>query len=350
MFAGILQQTYFQNSVSDYLFTIATLVFGALVIVIFKYSILSHLKRLTLKTKSTMDDFVVLQIEKAFLPLAYFGVIYLATHWLSITAFVSEIIKGLGLVLITVSVVRFVISVIQYALELFWLRGEEDVAKRKSLGGILTMVRVIVWGLGLVFLLDNLGFKVSSVLAGLGVGGVAVALAAQAVLGDLFSYLSIFFDRPFEIGDFIIVDDYLGCVENIGIKTTRIKSLSGEQLVFSNSDLTSSRVKNYKRMEERRVVFKFGVVYETSLQRLKEIPKMVKKIIEDIPEARYDRAHFFEYGNFSLDFEVVYYVLSGDYNKYMDLQQEINFAIKEEFERFDIEFAFPTQTVHLAGR
>jgi small-conductance mechanosensitive channel len=185
------------------------------------------------------------------------------------------------------------------------------------------------------------------VVAGLGIGGIAVALAAQAVLGDLFSYFSILMDRPFELGDFIIIDDYMGTIEHIGIKTTRIRSLGGEQLVFSNTDLTGSRIRNYKRMEQRRIVFRIGVVYQTPVEKLKEIPGIIKGIMDAIPEARTDRAHFASYGDSSLDFEIVYYVLTGDYNKYMDIQQEINLSLAEEFERRGIEFAYPTRTLFI---
>ncbi|MCX7765301.1 MAG: mechanosensitive ion channel family protein, partial [Candidatus Sumerlaeia bacterium] len=183
---------------------------------------------------------------------------------------------------------------------------------------------------------------------GLGIGGVAVALAAQAILGDLFSYFAILFDRPFEVGDFIIIGDLSGTVEYIGLKTTRIRSINGEQVVIANTDLTNSRIRNYKRMERRRVVFRIGVRYETNLEQLKEIPVLIKNIISQIPEATFDRAHFFSYGDFSLVFEIVYFVNDRDYYKYMDIQQQINLKIKEEFARRQIKFAYPTQTVYLS--
>ena len=139
----------------------------------------------------------------------------------------------------------------------------------------------------------------------------------------------------------------MGTVEYIGIKTTRIRSLGGEQVIFSNTDLTDSLVRNYRLMEKRRVLFRIGVTYQTSLKQLKEIPKIIENIIKGTKDAAFDRAHFFSYGDFSLIFEVVYYVIGPDYNKYMDIQQEINFAIKEEFEKRGIEFAYPTQTLYL---
>jgi small-conductance mechanosensitive channel len=201
--------------------------------------------------------------------------------------------------------------------------------------------------LALVFLLDNLGIKISAVVAGLGIGGVAVALAAQAVLADLFSYFVIFFDKPFEIGDFIIVGDKMGSVEYIGIKTTRLRALGGEQLVFSNHDLTNSRVHNYKKMDKRRIVFKVGVVYQTSAEQLKRIPGMIKEIIVAQQDATFDRGHFAAFGDSSLDFEFVYYVAGSDYTKYMDVQQAINLAIFETFEREHIDMAYPTQTLYI---
>ena len=182
----------------------------------------------------------------------------------------------------------------------------------------------------------------------LGIGGIAIALAAQAILGDLFSYFVIFFDRPFEVGDFILVGDKVGVVEYTGIKTTRIRALGGEQLVFSNTDLTNSRIHNFKQMERRRVVFKLGVIDQTKAEQLEEVTKIVREVIEQQPDASFDRGHFASYGDFSLNFEFVYYVTGGDYVKYMDTQQAINLEIYRAFEQRGIEFAYPTQTVFVS--
>ena len=241
----------------------------------------------------------------------------------------------------------FVTMFISYVFMEYLKKRGKDRTLERSLDSTLKIIKFIVWALAIMFFLDNLGFKISTVIAGLGIGGIAVGLAAQAVLKDLFSYFSIIFDRPFEIGDFIIVGDYLGTIEYIGAKTTRIRSLSGEQVIFSNTDLTDSRVRNYKRMDKRRVAFQFGVVYQTPLAKLKKIPEMVKSIIKDIDDTVFDRAHFFSYGDFSLIFEVVYYVIGSDYNKYMDTQQKINFDLYEEFKKEGIEFAYPTQTLYV---
>jgi small-conductance mechanosensitive channel len=347
MLKDILEITFLQNSVLDYLVFLLTFVVGILIIRIIKSIILKRLEAWAKKTATSIDDFLIRIFEKTLLPLVYFGVFYLSTRTLTLNPTLSKVIDVLGVILLTIFGIRFVVAIIRYALETYWLKKEKDEAKERSVKGILTVIKVIIWGIGITFLLDNLGFKISTVIAGLGIGGIAVALAAQAILGDLFSYFSILFDRPFEIGDFIILDDYLGTIEHIGIKTTRVRSLSGEQLVFSNADLTSSRLRNYKRMAKRRVLFKLGVTYQTSLQQLKEIPTIIKNIIENIDDTVFDRAHFSSYGDFSLIFEIVYYVMSPDYNKYMDIQQEINFAINDEFEKRGIEFAYPTQTLYL---
>ena len=235
----------------------------------------------------------------------------------------------------------------------FWIK-EESQRRRKIDPATVTTVsamgfvgRLVLWTLVVILLLDNLGFDVTALVTGLGIGGIAVALALQNILGDLFASLSIVLDKPFAVGDFLIIDEHMGAVENVGLKTTRIRSLSGEQLVFSNADLLKSRIRNYGRMFERRVVFKFGVTYQTPRDKLKKIPTMVRETIEEQNKVRFDRAHFQAYGASSLDFEIVYYVLSPDYNQYMDIQQAINLGIHERFEQESIDFAYPTQTVYV---
>lgn len=226
---------------------------------------------------------------------------------------------------------------------------ERDPGAVATMDLLAFVLRLAVWSIVVLLVLDNLGVDITALVAGLGVGGIAVALAAQSILGDLFASLSIVLDKPFVVGDFLIIDDYLGRVEKIGIKTTRIRSLSGEQLVFSNNDLLSSRIRNYGRMFERRVLFSLGVTYQTPAEKLKAIPVIIREAIESHGNRiRFDRAHFFAYGDFALTFEVVYFVLSPDYNVYMDIQQHVNLTIFERFDAEGIEFAYPTQTLYLA--
>ncbi len=348
MIETILNYKIGESTFLTYLISLLVFLLSFLLISIFKRIVLRRLKVWAEKTETTLDDFLVNAIlEKTLVPLLYLGAFYLSINIPKLPPAVDKAVRVASIAILTIFIARLVSEVISYSFKVYWIKRGKDVALERSLKGILRIAKILIWGLAIVFLLDNLGFKVSTVLAGLGIGGVAVALAAQAILKDLFSYFSIIFDRPFEVGDFIIIDNYLGTVEYIGIKTTRIRSLSGEQLVFSNTDLTDSRVRNYKRMEKRRVLFQFGVTYDTPLEKLKAIPKMIENIIKEIEDTVFDRAHFFSYGDYSLIFEVVYYVIGSSYNKYMDIQQKINLRIKEEFEKHKIEFAFPTQTLYL---
>ena len=222
-----------------------------------------------------------------------------------------------------------------------------DAAGATTLGLLGFVCRVALWAVALLMILDNLGFNVTTLVASLGIGGVAVALALQNILGDLFASLSIALDKPFVVGDFIVVDGIAGTVEYVGLKTTRVRSLEGQQVVFANADLLGSRIHNYKRLYERRVLFGFGVLYSTPPDTLAAIPDWVREIIEGLEGTRFDRAHFKGFGDSSLDFEVVYVVLDPNYNRYMDLQQAINLALVRRCAAEGVDFAFPTRTLHV---
>jgi small-conductance mechanosensitive channel len=222
-----------------------------------------------------------------------------------------------------------------------------DGGRKTTLSALTFLGRLTLFSLLLLLALENLGVDITALLAGIGIGAVAIGLALQNILSDLFASLSIILDKPFEIGDFIIVDDLMGTVENVGLRTTRVRSLSGEQLVFANNDLLTSRIRNYKRMQERRVVFAVGVEYGTPSDTLRALPGVIREIVEARQPVRFDRAHFKGFGAFSIDFEVVYWMLDPDYATFMDVQQEINLALVDAFEERGVAFAFPTQTIHL---
>ena len=347
MYERILERIFLGNRISGYLIASIALLASFFIINIVTRHFIKRLKKISEKTSTTIDDFLVSVLEKLAIPFLYLLAVYASIKSISFHPYFERSLNYFCLAIVIIFISRFIVMLAGYGFKTYLTKSGYDTALERSLQGILVVIKILVWGGAIIFFLDNLGFKISAVIAGLGIGGVAVALAAQAILKDLFSYFSIIFDHPFKIGDFIIVGDFMGTIEHIGIKTTRIRSLGGEMLVFSNSDLTDSRVRNYKLMGKRRVVFKLGIVYETPTDKLKEIPKIIENIIKNIKDAVFDRAHFFSYGDFSLIFEIVYYVAGADYNKYMDIQQEINFAIKEEFERMEIEFAFPTQTLYV---
>lgn len=226
-------------------------------------------------------------------------------------------------------------------------RAADEPAEVMTLGIIAVGVKIVLWSMVLLLALDNLGIDVTALVAGLGIGGVAVALAAQNILGDLFASLSIVLDKPFVLGDFIAVGDFLGSVEAIGLKTTRVRSLSGEQVVFSNTDLLSSRIRNFGRMYERRVVFKIGVTYQTPREKLEAVPTLIREAIaaQDEDLVRFDRSHLSSYGDSAIVFESVYFVLSPDFNVHMDIQQDVFLRLHAAFEEHEIEFAYPTQTI-----
>lgn len=250
-------------------------------------------------------------------------------------------------ILIIIQIGVWVSAGISALLERYGEEIEDDAAKLTALSAADFLSAVVVWALAVLMILDNLGFDITALIASLGIGGVAVALASQKLLGDLFAFFSILVDKPFVHGDFVIVGDFVGSIEHIGIKSTRIRSLDGEQLVVTNEDLLQSRIRNFKRMRERRVVVDFGVTYHTPTDTLRSIPTLIEDFLVDEPRVRFDRAHLAEFGESSLRFEVVYWVLDPAFDVHMDIQQELLLMLIDTFRDQDVDFAFPTHTVHL---
>lgn len=344
----ILNYTFLQNTVQNWLIALGIIVLLLSALRVLRVLFMKKIRAFAERTKTGLDDFIVSAIERSVMPLLNIVAIYGGLNYLSLPAKLNRVLEVTVMITCTFFVLRIFSSFIAYIFQRSLLKQDSEQRKKQS-KGILLIIQVLIWVAGFLFLIDNLGYNITTLVAGLGIGGIAIALAAQTILGDLFSYLVIFFDKPFQTGDFIIMDDKLGTVEYIGIKTTRIRTLSGEQLVCSNTDLTNSRVHNYKKMIERRVVFTFRVVYGTKAEKIREIPLMVKRIVEAHSETRFDRAHFKSFAEFSLEFEVVFYVLSADYNMYMDKQQGINLQIYEQFEKEGISFALPTRHLYIGN-
>lgn len=351
MTAEWLQATFLGSEIKAYLVAIATLTVGLLLVCLMRRLALSRLHHWARHTATDLDDRLLKLFDRHVVKLLYLGVLYLSFQDILQTDGFPKTLKDalsvLCLVLGTLLVVRLLGSLVEYGVRLYWTTRQGDVLMEQSLRALVPAIKVIVWAVGIIFLLDNMGFDVTAAMASLGIGGVALALASQGILADLFSYFAILFDRPFEIGDFIISDNIVGTIETVGIKTTRIRSLSGEEMVVANSDLVNSRIQNYKRMYRRRIVFTLGVTYDTAVDKLKVIPNLIRQAIENTDNATFDRAHFLAYGDFSLNYEVVYFVETNDYATYMDAQQTINLALKAAFEHQGIEFAYPTQLLYL---
>jgi len=307
--------------------------------------IVSRLGALAKKTSTQWDDLIIAVLSKTrFFIIAVFGA-GMGAQLLDVPGGAESVIDAVSSIAILLQAGVWGHAAISFLIENHGDPKERDGATVTVVNSLGFLGKLILWVVVLLFALDNIGVKVTALVTGVGIGGIAVALAVQNILGDLFASLSIVLDKPFVVGDFIIVDDYLGAVEHIGLKTTRVRSLSGEQIVFSNNDLLSSRLRNYGRMFQRRVVFALGVTYQTPREHLQKIPGLIREAIEAQEKTRFDRSHFKDYGDFSLNFETVYYVLDRDYNTYMDIQQAINLHIHESFEKLGVEFAYPTQTV-----
>ncbi len=227
-------------------------------------------------------------------------------------------------------------------------RIESDAEGKTTMNALKTVLRIVLWSIVLMLVIDNIpGVQITALITSLGIGGIAVGLAVQNILSDLFASLSISLDKPFVVNDFIQVDNHVGTVEKIGLKSTRIRSLSGEQLIFSNSDLLNSRIQNFKRLERRRNVLKLGVLYQTTPEQLRKIPELVNNIFSTIDKVTLDRIHLSDFGDFSINFELVYWVESSDFTLHMDIKQKILLAIFDQFVENNIDFAYPTQSIFI---
>lgn len=325
------------------------LVFGSL-IGLTKKIVVDRLDKIAHRTPTEWDDLAVGLLRSTRSLFIFGSTLYLGSLFLERSQKFAHYSRAIVVILFLVQLGIWGMQVIEFVLQRFIDKkskenGGPDAALATTLPAIRLFASLFLYSMLALIALDNLGINVSALLAGLGVGGIAVALAAQNILGDIFASLSIVIDKPFVLGDQITVADVSGTVEKIGLKTTRLRSVTGEQLIIANADILKSRIHNYKRMDERRVTFTLSVAYETPPQKLEKIPVMIQEIFQANKIAQLDRAHLKTLGSSSLDFEVVYWVESSDYRVYMDTQQTLNFEILKRFEREQIEFAYPTQTI-----
>lgn len=344
----IPDQVIHNKLVHDWLVGIGTMVAFFVVFLIVKKILHKKLVAFTAKTETTWDDLVVELINRLH-PLFFFALaVSLGTTRISLPEAVERFLEHGIVIIILVQTAVLCTHAVS-----FWVDNYRKEKLESNAGAVTTLIsvgfvlRMLIWLLLVLLSLDNLGINITTLIAGLGISGIAVALALQNILGDLFASFSIVLDKPFVMGDFIIIDDCMGTVEHVGLKTTRIRSLSGEQLIFSNADLLKSRIRNYKRMYERRVVFSLGVIYQTPYEKVAQIPEIIRQVVEKNPKVRFDRAHFKAFGDYALLFEVVYWIQHPDYTLYMDIQQAINLDLFHRFSEAGIEFAYPTQTVKM---
>ena len=344
---GIIQTNQITSEVIASLITFSVVVLiGWLAYYVFGRYILARAK----KTKTTVDDYILDTLKKiTLLVILLVGSYYTLTSLTFLQIYqvqLSQVFTVIGILTGAFMATRISNSIANW----FILRKSKENTNAKNnhiLFILKKIIQLFVYIIAFLIILWVLGIDLSSVVVGLGVGGIAIAFALQSTLSDVFSAFSIYFDRPFEIGDFIVVGDYSGTVTNIGVKSTRIKMLQGEELIVSNQELTSTYVRNFKKLDRRRVTFTLGVTYNTPFIKAKKIPEIIKDIFEKVELADIDKIHFTEFGDFSLKFVVIYYVKVADYGKYLETQEVINFAIMEAFEKEGIAMAFPTQTIYL---
>lgn len=344
----LLNQIYLGNTLQSWLLAIFILlaVFAALKIV--QRVAIARLSKLARATENQLDDLLVSVLEKTKFFILLVASAYVASGAILLKPSVEALWQKAVILIVIVQAGLWASTAVTFWLErIRQKRMEQDASSATTISLLGFVARVILWVIVLLLILDNLGVNITGLVAGLGIGGIAVALAVQNILGDLLASLSIVLDKPFMVGDYVVVDTLSGTVEHIGLKTTRIRSLSGEQLIFSNNDLLKSRIRNYKRMEQRRIVFGFGVVYQTPAEKLTLIKKLVFQIIEKEEHARPDRVHFKDYGDSALNYEVVYFVDTPDYTLYMDIQERINLEIFRRFAEEGIDFAYPTRTLYV---
>jgi small-conductance mechanosensitive channel len=344
----ILDTIFYGNTVRAWLVaaTIAAIVTLGLRLVV--AIVARRLRSVAERTTNDIDDIAVAVIDHTkFLFLLFLGV-WAGTRTLAMEEAAHWVVRLFGVITVVLQVAAWGGVAIRAGIRRqVRIKLEEDPGTATAMNALGFILRHALWVILVLAALDNLGVEIGPLLAGLGVGGIAVALALQNVLGDLFASLSIILDKPFVIGDFIVVGDKAGTVENVGLKTTRVRSISGEQLVFSNSDLLSSRIQNFKRMVERRILFTVGVLYQTPREKVARIPALIRESVESQENVRFDRAHFKEFADSSLNFEIVYFVLSREFGDYMNVQQAINLELLGKFEAENIEFAYPTRTLFL---
>lgn len=343
-----LDAVYLGNSVRAWLIAlaVAATTFGALLLV--RSVIAGRLEKLAARTSTEVDNYILSLLRHTRSTFMVAVSLSVGSLLLRLPADTRQWIKWLTGLAVIIQVGLWANEIVTlYLRRLIAERSATDMASVTTIRALGMVARLVLWVIIFLMALDLFGVDITALITGLGIAGVAVALAVQNILGDLLASLSIVLDKPFQVGDFIVVDTFQGTVEEVGLKTTRLRSISGEQLIMSNGDLLKARVRNYKRMTERRIVFTFGVEYGTPPEVLEQVVTATREIIEGIEGARYDRGHFFRFGASSLDFEFVYWVTVPDYLAYMDVQQRLNLELMRRLDALGVAFAFPSQTIYL---
>lgn len=336
---------FWNNSISKWLFFILILLLASGIIKLVSRFLFKEPIADEITSDVKFKDVIKVLIRNCVIPIAYTACVYYGLQTLTIPPKIFTAINNGMLIAVTFWVSYGLGAIFSYIIRKFVQSKYGMDAEAQQSNGIVLLVKIIIWIGAIIFVLANFGYDIRTIVTGVGVGGVAIALAAQTILSDLFSYFGIFFDKPFAVGDFLIVDDKLGTVEHIGIRTTRLRSINGEQLVFSNTNLTSSRIRNFQKIEKRRILFRIKVELSTPSEKLTAIPDKIKTIIENVPDTSFDRAHLATVGDFAHEFEVVFHSLSPEYIHLMDKKQIVKFEIIKMLEQMEVKLAIPAYRV-----
>ncbi len=335
-------QIFFGNSVQAYLVALVVFVVATVAFAVLQRLVIRRLETLSKRTKNNIDDAVVAMVKSVRPHFYWFIALYLGLATITLPAWITKWLSIMLMVWVLYQAVRAGTIAIEILLAKRGAKESEKAARQM----LVSVAKWALWVTAIMLLLSNLGVNITSLIAGLGIGGVAIAFALQNILSDLFSSFAIYFDKPFEVGDLIVVGDIIGTVDRIGIKTTRLTALRGEEVVIANRELTSTSIQNFKKMQERRIETKFGITYEVPRATVASLSKRVQKALEAIDGIRVDRVHLSGFGESAIEYTLVYYIASPNYMTYMDLQQEINLALLELFEKEKVSFAYPTRVIY----
>jgi small-conductance mechanosensitive channel len=342
----VLEYTFLHHPLSQWLQ--AGIVFAAMFLGLWALRLLvvQRLARLAERTTTDVDDLLVDLVRRTH--VLFLAIVSVAVASEALEEGLSNKFKLFVVLASFLQAIRWGNGLIAYGAKHYAARMSiTDPSAQATMSALKFMIRLALFVILVILALDNLGVKITGLITGLGISGIAIALAVQNILGDLFAALSIMVDKPFIVGDFVVVGEEKGNVEHVGLKSTRLRSVSGEQIIVANADLLKSRVRNFRRLVERRVVFVLSVTYDTTADQIARIPGIVKECVTAQPHTRFDRSHFFRYGESSVDIESVYYFLSPDFNAHMDARQAIFIDIYRRFEQEGIQFAYPTRTLHM---
>jgi len=347
-----LNTVWLGSTVQSWLIALAILATSVGLLIGIKALVVGRFFNFAARTSNEIDDLVVDLLKRTRMTVLIILVVAAVSFLvLKLPPTARTVIKFAAVIALVFQGMSWGNGIISFWMQRYAMRrGMTTGASGATVGALVVLVRILLFLILFLFALDNLGFEITPLITGLGIGGIAVALAVQNILGDLFAALSIVLDKPFAVGDFIVIDTHSGTVEHVGLKSTRLRSLSGEQIIIGNADLLKARINNYQRMVERRAVFRLGVAYETTSEQLSRIPGIVRLAIVRQNLTRFDRCHFKKYTDNDLEFETVYWMLTADYNMYMDTQQAINLEIFRRFGEEKIELAHRTRFVQVVAR